>query len=140
MNKIKFKIITQEKTVYADEIEQVTIPTADGEITVLANHNPLVSVLKPGEMRLKKDGQIISLSVSSGFIEVRPHSQVIILADSAERAEDIDLERAEVARQRAEKMLEEKQNETDIDYARMQAILEKEMARLRVGKKYRKLK
>ncbi len=140
MAKINFKIITMERIVYEDEVEQVTIPTAAGEITVLPRHAPLVSLLKPGELRIRKDGYDVLLSVSTGFVEVRPKSEVIILADTAERAEEIDLERAEQARKRAEEMLKEKERLDDVKFARLQAQLEKELARLKVGRRYRKLR
>ncbi len=140
MAKINFKIITMERVVYEDEVEQVTIPTAAGEITVLPRHAPLVSLLKPGELRIRKDGYDVLLSVSTGFVEVRPKSEVIILADTAERAEEIDLERAEQARRRAEEMLKEKERLDDVQFARLQAQLEKELARLKVGRRYRKLR
>ncbi len=139
MEKINFKIITLERVVYEDEVDQVTIPTQAGEITVLARHTPLVSLLKPGELRIKKDGYDVLLSVSTGFVEVRPKSEVIILADTAERAEEIDLERAEEGRRRAEEMLREKERLDDVQFARLQAQLEKELARLKVGRRYRKL-
>ncbi len=136
---LHFKILTLENTVYESDIEQVTIPTQDGEVTVLARHTPLVSLLKPGQLRLKKDGEELLMSVSGGFIEVRPDSKVVILADTAERADEIDLERAEAGRKRAEAMLQEKESIDNIEFARLQAILEKELARIKVGKKYRSL-
>ncbi|MDD4995976.1 MAG: ATP synthase F1 subunit epsilon [Patescibacteria group bacterium] len=137
--KIKFKIVTPEKIAYEDEIDQVTVPTEDGEITILGRHAPLVSILKPGEMIIKKDKETIFLAVSTGFIEVQPESQVYILADTAERAEEIDLKKAEEARLRAKKLLEEKQDMADIDFARLQAVLNREMIRLKVAQKYRKI-
>ncbi|MGB0757248.1 MAG: ATP synthase F1 subunit epsilon [Patescibacteria group bacterium] len=137
--KIQFRIITLEKTVYQDEVDSVTLPTKDGEITVLSRHTPLVSMIEPGQVMVRKDGAELLLSVSSGFLEVRPNSEVIILADSAERAEEIDIERAEAARARVEEMLKEKENLDDVAFARMQAQLEKELARVKVGKKYKRL-
>ena len=137
--KLKIKIVTPEKIILKEEYDEVTIPTTAGEVGILPRHSPLVAALKPGEVRLKKDGVTNTMAVSSGFIEVRPGSKLIILADTAERAEDIDIERAEVARQRAEEMLKEKQHAEDVDYAKMQALIEKEMARVKVGRKYKKL-
>ena len=138
--KIKFKIITLERVVYQDEVDAVTIPTTDGEITVLARHTPLVAILKSGRIMVKKDGAQLLLSVSSGFVEIRQDSEVVILADTAERAEEIDIERADEARRRVEEMLKEKEKFDDLTFARMQAQLEKELARIHVGKKYRKLR
>jgi F-type H+-transporting ATPase subunit epsilon len=135
--KINFQIVTPERVVYENEIDQVTLPTRAGEITVLPNHTPLVSLLAPGELHLKKDGVDYSFAVSSGFIEVRPKSRVVILADTAERAEEIDLARAEAARKRTEKILAEKGKLDDVQFARLQAILDREAARIKVKSKYR---
>jgi len=135
--KINFQIVTPERVVYESEIDQVTLPTRAGEITVLANHMPLVSLLAPGEMRLKKDGVDYNFAVSSGFIEVRPKSRVVILADTAERAEEIDLARAEAARKRTEKILADKEKLDDVQFARLQAILDREAARIKVKNRYR---
>jgi len=137
---IQFKIVTPEKIVYSDDIDKVTIPTKDGEITVLANHSPLISILKTGEMKIVKDDNIISLSVSTGFVEIRPNSEVYILADTAERAEDIDIERAKIAKERVEKMLKDKSNINDINFAALQASLNRELTRIKIANKYRKIR
>jgi len=136
---IKFKIVTPEKVVYEDEIIQVTIPTIDGEITVLENHIPLVSVLKSGDLIIKdKDGEH-HMAVAGGFLEVNANNEIVILADNAERAGEIDLERAEEARKRAEEQMKQSKAGEDIDFAKLQAVIDREMNRIRVGKKYRKL-
>ena len=99
---IKFEIATPERVVLKEEITQVSVPTVEGEITVFPGHLPLVSILKPGVLELKKvDASTEIISVSGGFIEVL-HDKIIILADTAERAEEIDIARAEEARKRAE--------------------------------------
>jgi len=137
---INFKIVTPEKLVYENEIYQVSIPTTSGEITVLPNHIPLVSVLAVGELKIvDKEGEH-PYAVAGGFLEVQGKNKVIILADKVERADYIDIERAEEARKRAEdEMIKAKAGE-DIDYARLQALIDKEMNRIRVANKYRKLK
>lgn len=129
------KIITPEREVFSDEIDQVTLPTMDGEITVLPHHIPLVGILKPGEILIKKKGDSIPLAVSGGMLQVRP-DMVVILADTAERVEEIIEERAEEARHRAEKLLEEKKFDRT-EYAAIAAKLEKELARLKVVRKHR---
>ena len=136
--KIKFKIATLERVTYQDEIDQLTVCTESGEITVMARHAPLVSILKPGELRIKKDGQTVVLAVSTGFLEIRQNSEVYVLADSADRAEEIDVEAAKAARRRAEDLLKEKQNRTDFDFAKLQAIINRETAKLKIANKYRK--
>jgi F-type H+-transporting ATPase subunit epsilon len=133
--KIKFKIVTPERTVYEDEIDQVTLPTADGEITVLPNHIPLISVLASGELVAKYGGEEIAMAVSGGMIEVRKN-EITILADTAERAEEIDMQRAEEARERAEKMKDEKIRMDETEYAAVAALMERNLARIRVAKKH----
>lgn len=134
-DKIKFKIITPEHTVFEDAVSQVTLPVSDGEVTILANHRPYIASLKPGEILLKTGNEETSLAVSGGFIEFNKNS-LTVLADTAERAEEIDLQRAEEARARAEEIRKEKISMDDGDYARVAATIEKELARLRVGRKH----
>ena len=138
--KLNFKIVTLERVTYSDQIDQLTIPTEAGEITVMARHAPLVSIIKPGEIRIKKDGQTILMAVSTGFLEIRKNSEVYILADSAERAEEVDIEASKAARARAEELLKEKQNRNDVDFAKLQAIINRETAKLKVADKYRRFK
>jgi len=138
MNTAPFKIVTPDGVIYEDDITQVSIPTETGEITILPKHIPLVSVLKAGEMRIKKDDYVVELAVSTGILEVRPNGEISVLAETAERAEHIDIERAEEARKRAEKLLEEYKDVEDVAYIRLVAKIEKELARIRVAHKYKK--
>ena len=140
MSTLQFKIVTPAGITYSDDnVDQVTIPTTTGEITILPNHIPLVSILMPGELVIKKGGQTIALAVGGGMVEVRPHNEVYILADAAERAEHIDVDAAEAARARAEKLMQEQKDMADVDFAKLQAVVDRELARSRVGRKYRKL-
>ncbi len=137
---IQFEIVTPERIVLKEQVVQVTVPTKEGEITVLPNHIPLVAVLVSGviEVRTPK-GDIEVMAVSGGFIEVLK-DKVVILADTAERAEEIDLKRAEEAQKRAEDL---KGKETRYDreqFARLSALIEKELARTRAAKRYRRLR
>jgi F-type H+-transporting ATPase subunit epsilon len=137
---IKFKIATPEAVIYEDEIFQVSIPTTSGEITVLPGHIPLVSVLQAGELKIKdKEGDHI-IAVAGGFVEVKGSNDIVILADNAERAEEIDIDRAEEARKRAEEEVEHAKNRQDVDFARLQAVIDREMNRVRVGNKYKDVK
>ena len=139
MDRIKFKIATPEKVVYENDILQVSIPTTSGEITILPNHASLVSILQAGELKIKdKDGERF-VAVSGGFLEIRPNNEVVILADNAERAEEIDIDRAEQARQRAIEQMAQAKAEENVDYAKLQAVLEREMNRVKVGRKYKKI-
>lgn len=136
-NKIQFKITTPEKVVYEGEVEQVTLPTLEGEITILPNHIPLVGILKAGELFLKENGNPVAMAISGGFLEFK-NNNLIVLADTAERVEEIDVARAEEARQRAEKLKLKTQKQIDErEYAFLASKIEKELARLKVARKHR---
>ncbi len=132
---IKFKIVTPERTVFEDMINQATLPTTDGEITILPNHMSYISSLKPGELILKKNGEEILLSISGGFIEFHDN-ELVVLADAAERAEEIDLKRAEEGRKRAEELKKNKISMDENEYARVAAAIQKETARIKVARKH----
>lgn len=131
----KLTIVTPERVILSEEVDQVTIPTQDGEITVLPHHIPLVGLLKAGELIIKKSSAVIPLAISAGMLQVRADG-VTILADTAERVEEIIEERAEEARKAAEKLLEEKRFAAE-EYATIAAKMEKELARIKVVRKWR---
>ena len=137
---IRFEIVTPEKVVLKETILQATVPTASGEITILPDHIPLVSILKPGVLEVKKeDGAIEIMSVSGGFIEVLK-DKIVILADTAERAEDLDEERINLARQQAEDNKKNAKFKEDVEFTDLSARIEKELARERALNKWRKLR
>ncbi|MFA6305002.1 MAG: ATP synthase F1 subunit epsilon [Patescibacteria group bacterium] len=137
--KIKFKIATPERVVYESEVDQVTLSTQMGEITVLPNHIPLVSSLKPGEITVKIGKEDLPMAISGGFVEFAENNMVI-LADTAERVEEINEERAEAGRARAKELLEKQGFAENVDYTALAAKMEKELARLRVAKKYKNIR
>ncbi len=139
-NTFKLIIATPNGIVYDDMAEKVTIPTLAGEITMLPEHEAMVSVLKSGEIVITKDGYEVNLALSGGVLEMRPSNELYLIADSAERAEEIDVEKAEAAKARAEELLQQIKNVEDVEYARIQAMIEKEMNRAVVGKKYKNIK
>lgn len=132
---IKFKIVTPERTVYESETSQATLPVVDGQVTILPNHRSYIAALKPGEIMLKDGEDEVSVAVSGGFIEFN-NNELIVLADTAEAAAEIDLQRAEAARQRAEELKKEKVTMGEMEYARVAAAIEKELARIKVAKKH----
>lgn len=134
--RIKFKIITPEKTVYENEVDQATLPVTDGEVTILPNHRSYIASLKAGEIMLRNGKEEIHLAVAGGFVEFDQNS-LIVLADRAERAEDIDLQRAESAREKAEGLKKKKIEMSEEEFVRVASLVEKEMARVRVAKKHR---
>jgi F-type H+-transporting ATPase subunit epsilon len=134
--KFKLDIVTPERQIWSDDVDFVTIPTIQGEITVLANHVPIVSIIEPGELKIRKENENIFMAVTGGFFQVTG-KKVTILADAAERAEEIDIERAERAREHAKKLLEEKKVEK-IPNAEAIAALQRSLARLKVASRRRK--
>lgn len=142
MEAINFTIVTPQGRTYENKVSKITVPTQDGEITILPKHIQLFSVLKPGMLVVYEENDKPQyIAVSGGMISVQPGGcEVQILADTAERAEEIDLERAETAKKRAEELLLHYKNTEDVDFARIQAQIEKELARIRVGNRYRKLR
>jgi len=139
-NKIKFEIVTPERIVLKEEVLQVTVPTKQGEITVLPNHIPLVASLQPGVIEiLKPDNSREIMSLSGGFIEVFKN-KVVILADTAERAEEIDIDKSEEARALAEKSVKDIRHFDQEQFTDISARIAKEMARTRAVKRWKKLK
>ncbi|MFA4999893.1 MAG: ATP synthase F1 subunit epsilon [Patescibacteria group bacterium] len=137
---IKFEIVTPERVVLKEEIRQITLPTTEGELTILPEHIPLVSILKPGVLEIKKpDGELEIMAVSGGFLEVL-RDKIVILADTAERAIELDEERIEAARQRAEEAKQNAVNIDQVEFARIAAKLEKELARTRALNRWRRVK
>jgi len=136
MKKIKFKIITPERIVFDQEIDQATLPVENGQVTILPNHRSYIASLKAGEIMLRDKREEIYMAVSGGFIEFDNNS-LNVLADTAERAEEIDEKRADEARVRAEELKKQKLDTSEEEYARISALIEKEINRVKIAKKHR---
>src|SRR3972149_11328106 len=96
---LSLQIITPERVVFSEEgVDSVTLPGAEGELTVLPSHAPLMTGLRPGALMFRKGGEEIDVALSGGFLEVRD-DKVVVLADSAERSDEIDAARAGAERQ-----------------------------------------
>lgn len=137
MSSIRLDIVTAEGTVYSEDVDVVVAPGIEGQLGILPHHTPLMTTLQPGELRVRKGGEEFSLAISGGFLEVRP-DRVIVLADAAERAEEIDAARAEEAKRRAEEALSRRV--PGIDAARAEATLRRSLIRLKVVEKRGKRK
>lgn len=136
MAKLSVEIITGERVVYEEtDVDMVVAPGADGSLGILPRHAPLFTLLALGEMRVIKDGTEQSLAVFGGFMEVS-NDHIRILADAAERAEEIDVDRAEQARSRAESFRSEGRRATE-DMIRADAAMRRSMVRLKVGRRQR---
>ncbi len=132
---IRLDIVTAERQVYSEEVDLVVAPGMDGEMAILPGHAALMTTLRPGELIIRRDGEETPLVITGGFMEVRPE-RVTVLADAAEHIDEIDAERAEAAKRRAEERLGEKLGAADL--ARAEAALRRSMIRLRVVQRRRR--
>jgi F-type H+-transporting ATPase subunit epsilon len=130
---LQLEIVTPERLAYSDEVDAVTLPGSEGELGVLPHHAPLVSTLGLGELRIRKGGTEESFAIVGGFLQVLP-TKVVVLAETADMASEIDLEKAQEARREAEKALESGYHEgADLSTAR--AALQTALLRERVAQR-----
>ncbi len=125
---LKLQLVTPDRSIFDGEVEEFTVPGAVGPFTVLLNHAPIVSALVPGIFKWKDSGRETKLLLGGGFLEFHENTGVV-LASSAERVEDIDVERAERSRLRAEERLQHAMDGT-IDYERARASRDRAKARI----------
>lgn len=131
MAKLHVELVTAEQRVVSGDADFVKAPGMDGELGVLPSHIPLMTPLRPGEVLIRNEGREDYLFVAGGFLQVLP-DKVVILADAAERAEEIDEQRAEEARRRAQQVLEQRAGDDEAT-AEARAALERALYRLRVA-------
>jgi len=134
------EIVTAERVVRVEQgVDVLIAPGSEGQLAILPHHAPLMTTLAPGELVFRRGSDESSFAVTGGFMEVRK-DRVIVLADAAEAAEEIEVERAEAARGRAEARLKRvrEQNARDVDMVRAQAALERSLVRLRVVQRRRR--
>ncbi|MGC9336078.1 MAG: F0F1 ATP synthase subunit epsilon [Anaerolineae bacterium] len=137
MAKLRCEIVTAERTVFQDDVDMVVAPGIEGQLGILPKHAPLMTALTFGELIIHRQNQPDEfIAIGGGFMEVGPE-HVTILADSAERAEEIDMARADEARQRAQELMEQKRRE-DVDFALAEAALRRSMIRMKVAKRRRR--
>ena len=133
---LTLEIVTAERQVLSESgLDAVIAPGSEGQLGILPRHAPLMTMLEPGELRARRGGEEIVLAISGGFLEVRD-DVVTVLADTAEQAEEIDVERAQAARVRAEQSLRDRP--PDVNVAVLQAELRRSLVRLRVAERRRR--
>ena len=139
MPKLSVEIVTAERQVFAeDEVDMVVAPGSEGVLGILPRHAALLTTLKPGAIRIKKAGNESAMAVGGGFLQVH-NDRVLILADTAEREEEIDEARAEEARRRAEQALQDAtRGGSSIQVEAARATLQREMVRLNVVRRRRR--
>jgi len=131
MKTVAVSIVTPDGPVYENEVEMVSTKAVSGELGILPGHIPMVAPLAIGAVRLIKGGNTDFVAVSGGFLEVRP-DKVTVLAQTAERADEIDIDRAIAAKQRAEERLRS-QTQSDIDFKRAELALRRALNRIAVA-------
>ena len=133
---IQCDIVTQERTVFSQQVASVSLPGTEGRMGILPNHSALLTTLDFGDVWVRHtDGEEEHFAIGGGYAEVQP-DKVIILADSAEQAEEIDIERAEKARERAQQAMKEGVADDPDRYAQIQASLMRAQIRLDVGRRH----
>lgn len=137
MKTLKLKLVTPERSVSEQDALSVTLPIQGGEVTLLPDHEPYIGALHAGEILVRRDESLDpeSVAISGGFVEFVGNT-LTVLADTAERAEEIDMQRAEEARAKAEQLKLEKGDMSAEEYAFVVAALEKEMTRIKVARKH----
>ena len=144
---LQLKIVTPEKLILEEEVESVTVPTTEGEITILSDHIPLVAGLASGDIVARKDGEEIPMALVGGFVEVKNnndgHTEVAILADFAEHIGEITDEEIQKAKDKAEELRKKAENGEIVDFEHFETELERSLTRVKIAdkwktKKYRK--
>lgn len=134
MGNVFLEVVTPDKVLVSQQVDMVVAPGSDGEFGVLPGHVPFLSGIVPGEMRFTSGTEKVFLAVTTGFAEVS-NDNVTVLVIAAEKASDIDIERARSALERARKRLERARGAEDIDYLRAEAALQRALIRLKVAEK-----
>ncbi len=132
-----FELVTPEKLVLREEVDSVSVPTTSGEITILANHVPLVSNVSAGVLHLTRGADEEDIAVYGGVIQISEGGRIRLLAETAERGHELVLEDIEAAHARAEKVMSEAAHTNDVAFAAAAAALERETARLKTVRRHR---
>ena len=137
MATVKLDIVTAEKLIYSGDVDIVIAPGSEGQLGILPHHAPLMTALDAGELIARKGTEEYTLAISGGFLEVLP-DRIIVLADAAERAEEIDISRAEAAKKRAQDSLTHSASQVEV--AAAEAALHRAIARIEVADRVKRRK
>jgi len=141
---LKLKIITPERLILEEIVDQVSLPTTEGEITILPDHIPLISGLGSGDVVAVANGEQVPMAVVGGFVEIKQNSngmtEVAVLADFAEHITELTDEKIEQAKLRAEEMKKEMENKEHVDFEHFEAELERSLTRVKIADKWRNRK
>ncbi len=134
--KLQLEVVTPDRSLLQEEVDEVVVPGAEGELGILPGHTPLLASLKVGELWYRQGQERHALAVAFGFVEVLP-TRVTILAQVAERAQDIDVARAERAKRRAEERIAKPAGSPDLDFERARVAMMKSLIRIQVASRAR---
>ncbi|MBI2630845.1 ATP synthase F1 subunit epsilon [Candidatus Nomurabacteria bacterium] len=139
--KLKLKIVTPERLVFEEMVDQVSLPTTLGEITVLPDHIPLITALTSGDVVAFTNGEHVPMAIVGGFLEVKKNgediTEVAVLADFAEHVSEITEEKVEKAKLRAEELKKQMENKEHVDFEHFEAELERSLTRVKIADKWR---
>lgn len=138
MKLFDLEVISQETVIYQESAESLTAPASEGEVTILAHHAPFFSKINPGKIIIRKGDKELDLVIGSGFIDVSPQNKVTLLVDSATRVEEIDIQAAEAAKERAEQLLNQRERLSRTEILRAEASLRKAVLELRLSRARRR--
>ncbi len=144
VKQLKLKIITPERLILEEMVDQVSLPTTEGEITVLPSHIPLISGLGSGDVVAVTNGDHVPMAVAGGFVEIKTNidgvTEVAVLADFAEHVSELTEEKIEQAKVRAEELKKEMENKEHVDFEHFEAELERSLTRVKIADKWRNRK
>jgi len=133
-----FRLVTPDRILIEEEVRSVSLPTAEGEVTILPHHVPFAAILVPGIVRIHREGGVEEVAVSGGFIHVSEIDRTItVLADTAERGQELTLSAIEEAKARAMQVMKEAVSKDDTSFAAAAAALERELARYKVASRHK---
>ncbi len=139
--KINLKIVTPERLVLEEIVDQVTLPTLEGEITILPEHIPVIVGLKSGDIVAMSGGEQVPFVVSGGFVEVKTgadgNTEVVVLADFAEHVADITDDAIEKAKAKSDELRKQMENKGAVDFEHFEAELERSLTRVKIADKWR---
>lgn len=141
MKLLKLKVVTPERLVLEDMVEQVTLPTTGGELTILPNHIPIIIGLSSGDVVAKLGDEYMPMAVAGGFLEVKKDNDgttlVAVLADFAEHVSELTDDQIEKAKSRSEELKKQMENKENVDFERFEAELERSLTRVKIADKWR---
>ena len=141
MKKLKLKIVTPERLILEEMVDQVTLPSSEGEITILPDHIPIVTGLHPGDVVAVVNGEYVPMAVAGGFVEIKKNTEgiteVAVLADFAEHVSEISEEKIAQAKSRAEELRKQMENKEVVDFEHFATELERSLTRVKIADKWR---